>query len=274
MNPGRHLEKTRKKRPLVHFITNAVTVNDCAYATLAVGASPIMADDPAEAAEVSAMCQATVLNMGTPCERTVKAMVLAGARAREMGHHVVFDPVGAGVSALRKEAAKSVLDEVRPDIIKGNVSEIMALALGTGSARGVDVRPEDQAGGAFERLVSLARVLAERQKAVIVVTGPVDVVSDGERTYLVKNGSARMETVSGLGCVAAGVLGAFAGANPRSLVKACAAAMACMGVAGELAEKGLSAGAGSGTYHVRFLDALSLLRGDALGGMARVERVH
>lgn len=273
MNPGRHLEKTRKKRPLVHFITNAVTVNDCANATLAVGASPIMADDPAEAADVSAMCQATVLNMGTPCERTVKAMVLAGSRAREQGHHVVFDPVGAGVSNLRKNAARSILDEVCPDIIKGNVSEIMALALGTGSARGVDVRPEDQAQGAFERHVSLARVLADRQKAVIVVTGPVDIVTDGRKTYLVRNGTALMETVSGLGCVAAGILGAFAGAAPRSLVKACAAAMACMGVAGEMAEKRLPAGAGSGTYHVLFLDALSRLYGERLGKMVCLERV-
>ena len=132
------IRQIRERMPLVHCITNYVTVNDVANVLLAVGARPIMADDPAEAAEITALCAGLCLNIGTLNERTIPSMLAAGKAARALGRPVVLDPVGAGASRLRTETALRIMDEVHPAAVRGNISEIRTLAAGSGRTQGVD----------------------------------------------------------------------------------------------------------------------------------------
>ena len=137
-------ENVRRNAPLIHNITNYVTVNDCANMLLACGASPIMADDPEDALEITDICNGLNINIGTLNRRTIPAMFAAGKRANELGHPVVLDPVGAGASTLRTETALGLLKEVKFTVIRGNVSEIKTLALGSGNTKGVDANVADR----------------------------------------------------------------------------------------------------------------------------------
>ena len=141
---GKMLENVRAKCPLIHNITNYVTVNDCANIVLACGASPIMADDKAEVAEITSVCAGLNINIGTLNSRTIESMHIAGKRANELGHPVVLDPVGAGASKLRTNTAKALLEDIHFTVLRGNISEIKTLALGTGGAKGVDADIADK----------------------------------------------------------------------------------------------------------------------------------
>ena len=168
------LENVRAKSPLIHNITNYVTVNDCANILLACGGSPIMADDIGEAEEITSLCGGLNINIGTLNQRTIPAMLAAGKRAKAL-HPVVLDPVGAGASALRTATALQILEEVRPTVIRGNVSEIKTLALGSGSTKGVDadvadrVTPEN-----LDQMVAFAKDFSARTGAVLAITGAID----------------------------------------------------------------------------------------------------
>ena len=141
------LENVRKNCPLVHNITNYVTVNDCANIILACGASPIMADDENEVEEITTICGGLNINIGTLNKRTIASMLKAGKKANELNHPVVLDPVGAGASALRTETATNLLEEVKFSVIRGNISEIKTLALGSGTTKGVDADVADKVAG-------------------------------------------------------------------------------------------------------------------------------
>lgn len=269
---GHFLERVREARPLVHFITNFVTVNDCANITLATGASPIMADAPEEMAEVTSICDALVINMGTLNARTAASMVAAGKAASKPGHVVVFDPVGAGVSALRNETAHNILQEVRPTLIRGNLSEIRYLALGLGGSHGVDAAQGDSV--TIDNIHTHADMIlhfARRQQCVVVASGPIDIVSDGRKVFCVHNGCSFMGRITGTGCMASGVLAAFAAAGRDRLFEAAVAATVCMGVAGEMAARRLKKGEGTGSFRTYLLDAVSCLKPRELDRQARLE---
>ena len=221
----------RKERPLVHHITNRVTINDCANITLCAGAAPVMAEAPEEAAEMAGLAGALVLNIGTLTEAQVGAMLLAGARANEHGIPVILDPVGAGATRLRTETVLLLLDKLEVAILKGNAGEIGVLSGLGGTVRGVD------SGGVSGDPVEVARECARATGTVVAMTGEVDVVADGRRTFLVANGTPMMGNLSGTGCMAASVTGAFA-AVADDMTAAPVAALAAFGLAGEMAMKG------------------------------------
>ena len=247
------VEELQRKRPLVHCITNYVTANDCANILLAIGASPIMADDPEETGEIAASASALVLNMGTPSRRKLEAMVRAGKSANEAGIPVILDPVGAGASCLRREMAAQIIREVKVDILRGNVSEISFAAGLDFCEKGVDVSEADQGRDRTEA----ALAAAERLGCTVAVTGSVDVVTDGSRVIRIHGGTPLMARVTGTGCMTSALSGAFAGAGKDPLT-AVSAALAAMGIAGELAfEKAGHIGCGS--FHMELLDAVGNL---------------
>lgn len=221
----------KKRQPLVHCITNYVTVNDVANMILACGGSPIMADDAAEAAEITSICDALVINIGTLNARTIESMILAGERANALGHPVILDPVGAGASSLRTETAFRLLEKVKFAVIRGNSSEIKTVASGIGNTRGVDAATEDN----LAETVAMARALSRETGAVIAITGAIDVVTDEKETYICRNGVPEMSRITGTGCMLDGVIAAYLAANPDEPVKAAAAAVSAEGLAGELA---------------------------------------
>lgn len=267
------LRNITEKTPLVHSITNYVTVNDCANIILACGGSPIMADDIGEVCDITSICSSLVINMGTLNERTIKSMIAAGKKANELGHPVVFDPVGAGASLLRNETAMKLIKEVRFSVIRGNISEIKFLATGSSNTKGVDASAADAVtADHIDSVVAFAKSLSETLGSVIAVTGATDVVADNKKAYVISNGHKMMSRVTGTGCMLTAVIGSFIGANPDSILDASAAAVTAMGLCGELAyRKLLAVDGGTGTYRSLLIDFMSKLDAQMLKDGAKVE---
>lgn len=269
---ARLLRAVREKRPLVHCITNTVTVNDCANALLAVGAAPVMADDSGEAAEIAALANAVVLNIGTLNAVTIPSMFLAGKSAAALGRPVVLDPVGAGASRLRTETALRLVGEIPFAVIRGNASEIKTLCAGSGTTRGVDADERDLDAGGLEALSAMAGGLARKTGAVVAVTGPTDILSDGKRFVAVRNGHPLMSRITGSGCMLSAVIGGFCGASPERLFEAVAAALCTLGLAGERAAQRAES-LGTGSFRTALIDSLSLMDDAALAGGMKLERL-
>jgi len=266
----------REQRPLVHCITNYVTVNDCANALLAVGAAPVMADDIEEGAEIAGLAQAVVLNIGTLNRRTLASMVAAGQCASALGRPVVLDPVGAGASRMRTEAAWTLLRDVRVSVVRGNLSEVKALLGEAAVTRGVDAAEEDIRGEGVCGAAAAANALARRSGAVVAVTGATDVVADGraEYTLAVRNGHPLLARMTGSGCMLTAVTGAFCAVAPEQIFRAVAAALGAMGLAGEqAAARAERDGGGTGSFRVWLIDALSRMDEAALAGGMKLERL-
>ena len=250
-------ENVRQKSPLVHNITNYVTVNDCANMLLACGGSPIMADDPEDAVEITAICGGLNINIGTLNQRTIPAMLAAGKRANELGHPVVLDPVGAGASTLRTDTALRLLNEVKFAVIRGNISEIKTLALGSGTTKGVDADVADKVTEEnLDGAVAFAKDFARRVGAVIAVTGAIDIVTDGERAFCIRNGRPEMASITGTGCQLSALTAAFVTANPDCPLEAAAAAVCAMGLCGEIAYQRLTELDGNSSYRNYIIDAM------------------
>ena len=265
------LERVRERRPLIHCITNTVTINDCANIVLASGASPIMASAPEEVEEITELAAATVINIGTPSAERVKAMRLAGKKANELGHPVVLDPVGAGASRFRRAFLGELLREVRFTVIRGNLSEIRTLAYGSGAQRGVDadlgaVIGRENAADAAE----FARRLAEQMDTVIVISGEVDIVADKEKAYSVENGSAMARLVTGSGCMLSALTGAFEAANPEDPLTAALAAVCMMDLAQETAEARLTPKEGNASFRNYVIDAVCRMNSGRLSAGANL----
>ena len=204
----------RAKSPLVHNITNYVTVNDCANIVLACGASPIMADDAAEVEDITSLCAGLNLNIGTLNSRTIPSMLLAGHTANRLGRPVVLDPVGAGASHLRTETALRLLREVKFTVIRGNISEIRTLAAGSGTTKGVDADTADKVTDeTLDKTVAFAKAFAARTGAVVAVTGAIDIVADGERAFCIRNGHPMMSAVGPDGGILCGQPGQASGSR-------------------------------------------------------------
>jgi hydroxyethylthiazole kinase len=257
------LSSVRKKHPLVHHITNAVTINDCANVTLCIGAAPVMAEALEEVAEMAAVADALVLNIGTLSKQQIASMLEAGKKANECNIPVILDPVGAGATRMRTEAALMLLDRLEIAVLKGNEGEIGTLAGAAGRVRGVDSQ------GMGGNALTISRTFAENAGIVVVVSGATDVVTDGSRALLVFNGHEMMGRLSGTGCMAASLAGAFAAVSTDYVISS-AAALATFGIAGERAAV---RSAGPYSFRTGLLDELSALLPEDLKRYARVQSV-
>lgn len=266
------LDNVRARCPLIHNITNYVTVNDVANVLLAIGASPIMADEPSDAAEITKICGGLNVNIGTLNKRTIKAMFASAKVAQELGHKLLLDPVGAGASALRTNTAVKLLNKFRFDVVRGNISEIKTLALGSGTTKGVDADIADAVTESnLEKSVAFAKNFAAKKNCVVAITGAIDLVSATDRCYVIRNGRAEMSRITGTGCQLSAVTAAYAVANPDNILESTAAAVCSMGLAGELAWERMQAGDGNSTYRNRIIDALFNMTGDDLEKGAKYE---
>lgn len=257
--------------PLVHAITNYVTVNDCANALLAAGASPIMADDADEVAEITALCSATVLNIGTLNRRTINSMLLAGREANRLNHPLVLDPVGAGASTLRTETAHQLLNELKFTVIRGNISEIKTLAVGSGQTMGVDAALADQITDAnLPDTLTYLKAFSRQTGAVIAVSGAIDIITDGITAYICRNGHPAMSKITGTGCMLTCLTAAYAAANPQNVAAAVATAFTLMGLAGENAASITPA---TGSIRANILDNLATLGGEDLKAGGKIVKM-
>ena len=266
------LENVRAKSPLVHNITNYVTVNDVANVLLAAGGSPIMSDDANDVEDITSICGGLNINIGTLNKNTIPSMFLAGKKANALGHIVLLDPVGAGASRLRTDTANRLMQEVRFDAVRGNISEIKTLCTGSGSTKGVDANAVDAVTEAnLDNGVQLVKTFAAQTGCIITVTGAIDLVSDGERCWCIRNGRAEMSRITGTGCQLSALMTAFLVANPDRKLDAAAAAVCMMGLAGEIGWANMQPDDGNSTYRNRIIDAIFNMTGDALEEGAKYE---
>jgi hydroxyethylthiazole kinase len=257
------LLELKNKKPLVHHITNYVTVNDCANITLAIGASPVMADDIAEVTEMVSFASALVLNIGTLNSRSIDSMLAVGKKAREKGIPIVFDPVGVGATALRTATAKRIIQEVCPSVIRGNMSELKIIAGVAADIKGVDSVADEVDGE------KVARQLSEKLGCVIAITGKQDIIARGDELCRINNGHAILSQVTGTGCMATSLIACYCGATDDWFTGAVAGVMT-MGLAGELAQQSLQAGEGIGTFRVRLFDAVWLMTPEVIKKGGRI----
>jgi hydroxyethylthiazole kinase len=255
------IELIRSQSPVVHNITNYVVMNNTANALLAIGASPVMAHAEEEVEEMVGIASALVINIGTLSERWISSMFKAARQARKKGIPVILDPVGAGATVYRTKTARELIDSEPPAIIRGNASEIMALCDDKSNTKGVD------SAASSEAAIDTARRLSETKNCVVCVSGPTDYIIDKEKIMKIKNGHALMSRVTGLGCTASALCGAFAAVVKQPFI-ATAEAMALMGIAGEMAA-GVADGPGS--LQVHFLDYLYRLSEDDIRRRLNVE---
>ncbi len=269
---GNCLERLRESAPLVHSITNYVTVNDVANVILACGGSPIMSDEPKDVEEITAICGGLNINIGTLHERSIEAMLLAGKKANTLKHCLLLDPVGAGASTFRTETAEKLMRELRFDVIRGNISEIKTLALGSGKTRGVDADvTENVTEETLPQALSFVRSFAGETGSIIAVTGAIDLVSDGENCFVIRNGRAEMGRITGTGCQLSGMMTAFITANPENRLEAAAAAVCAMGLAGEIGFSRMQEGEGNASYRNRIIDAIYNMDQETLESGAKYE---
>ncbi len=258
-------ENIRKNAPLVHNITNYVTVNDVANVLLACGGSPIMSDELEDVEDITAICGGLNINIGTLNRGTIPAMLAAGKKANALGHPVVLDPVGAGASRLRTGTAAQLLNEVRFAAIRCNISELKALVNGTGTTKGVDADVADAVSEEnLEAGIAFVKSAAARFGAVVAATGAIDLVADGERCYVIRNGRPEMGRITGTGCQLSALTAAALVANPGRALDAVAAAVAAMGLAGETGWANMQPSDGNATYRNRIIDAIYRMDGAAL----------
>jgi len=260
------LEKVRQTNPLVHNITNVVVTNFTANGLLAIGASPVMAYAKEEVADMAKIAGALVLNIGTLNETEIEAMLIAGKSANEHGVPVIFDPVGAGATRYRTETARKIIRELNVSIIRGNAAEIANVIGEQWTIKGVD------AGEGNGDTIALAKKAAQQLRTVVAITGKEDVVTDGNTTYLIRNGHPLLTKVTGTGCLVTSVIGAFA-AVEKNYVHAATSALISYGVAAEIAANE-AAEKGPGSFQIAFLNQLAKIGTDDIvryGSMENIE---
>jgi len=255
------IQAIRQKSPVVHNITNYVVMNNSANALLAIGASPVMAHAEEEVEEMVNIAGALVINIGTLSPQWIRAMFRAVHQAKKQNIPIILDPVGAGATAYRTNTARELLHAVPPAIIRGNASEIMALLEEDAKTKGVESTASSLAA------VGIARQLNRIHGSVVCVSGEIDYIIDGDTTTKVKNGHPMMTKVTGMGCIATALCGAFAAVN-TVYAEAAAQAMAVMGIAGEMGAESVP---GPGSLQVRFLDELYGLSEEDINRYLKIE---
>ena len=255
-----NLAALRERRPLIHNITNFVVMNYTANALLAMGASPVMAHAPNEVEEMVCLAGALVLNIGTLTEEWVDSMVKAGKMASARRIPIILDPVGSGATVLRTSSARKIISATRPQVIRGNASEVLSLRNPASKTQGVD------ALHSVDDATDAAKALALELNSTLAITGPVDLVADGTRVARVANGHPLMGRVTGTGCAATAAIGAFLAVDPDPL-RAAATALAYFGLAGEVAAQTAAA---PGSFMIRMLDALYTISPEQLREGCRI----
>jgi hydroxyethylthiazole kinase len=241
-----NLKNLREKKPLIHNITNYVVMNYTANALLSCGASPVMAHAAEEVEEMVSFAGALVLNIGTLTPYWIDSMLKAGKRANELNVPIILDPVGSGATRLRTGSAKRLIDELSIKVVRGNASEVLSLAKEGSKTKGVDsIHSVDEASDA-------ALILAKELNTTLAITGPVDLITDGDRIYRVSNGHELMGYVTGTGCTATAIIGAFLAVDSDP-VKAATTALAYFGLVGE---KAATTAHAPGSFQIAMLDAL------------------
>lgn len=269
---GKYLENVRKSVPLVHNITNYVTVNDVANIILACGASPIMSDEPDDVEDITSICGGLNINIGTLNKRSIEGMFKAGRRAQELGHVILLDPVGAGASALRTNTALKLMEELKLTAIRGNISEIKTLVLGSGTTKGVDADAADAVTEEnLDASVKFAKAFSEATGSVIAITGAIDLVADAERCFCIRNGRPEMGQITGTGCQLSGLMTAYLVANPENRLEAATAAVCAMGLAGEIGWANMQECDGNSTYRNRIIDSICNMDAETLDKGAKYE---
>jgi hydroxyethylthiazole kinase len=256
-----NLAAVREKKPLIHNITNFVVMNYTANALLAMGASPVMAHARNEVEEMVSFAGALVLNIGTLTEDWVESMIKAGRKASELNTPIILDPVGSGATTLRTESARKIIAQIRISIVRGNASEILSLQKQDSKTKGVD------AIHSVEDAAQAARSLAQELKSILAITGPVDLVTDGKKVLRVFNGHPLMGYVTGTGCTATSVIGAFLAVDPDP-VSAAVTGLAFFGLAGEIAAEKAFA---PGSFMIQMLDALYTITPRQLKARCKIE---
>lgn len=271
------LDKLKNKNPLTHCITNFVTVNDCANAVLAIGASPIMSEDIEEVAEVVSIADALVINIGKLSHEQVEAMKVSSAQANKINTPVILDPVGVGISQLRNKVTLELIENYKLTAIRGNITEIKTIAKLTGiisesnTAKGVDVSESDII--TKDNLNENAKIiskLAANLDTVILASGPIDILSDGETTIAIDNGDEMMPQITGSGCMLSSIVGSCIGAtNP---LEGTLLAALLMTIAGEKARaKVNNENAGTGSFRAYLIDYLYKLDSQTLINKSNIE---
>lgn len=267
------LDNVRQRAPLIHCITNYITTNDCANIVLACGASPTMAEAEQEAADIASVAGAVDINIGNLNTMTVRAMHRAIAAANQAGVPVVLDPVGAGASAYRMDTLREFFSAYQFAVVRGNVSELLAVGGAASNTKGVDAGAADAVTEEnLEERVAFFKQLSASLGAVVSVSGAIDIIASPERAYICRNGHPMMSRVTGTGCMLSALTAAFCGANHDQILEAAAAATAVMGVAGDIAcKKTEEMGGGTGTFRVCLMDAVSLMDAQTLQGGMNIE---
>ena len=273
------IEKLRKESPLTHCITNVVTVRDCANAVLAIGGSPIMANAPEEAEEIVTIADSLVINIGTLTSEQIETMKKSAKQAAKLEKAFVLDPVGVGISKIRNETPIDIIKESKPAIIRGNLSEIKAIAMFYGileectTAKGVDVADSDIINNdTLQTNAQIVKNIAEKLDTTIAVSGPIDIVSDGKETYALKNGDAMMANITGTGCMLGCIMGAYA-ATGDSLTAA-VTATAVISIAGEIAAKtARDNNQGTGSFGTYLIDELSRMNIETFTEYANIIKI-
>lgn len=268
----RQFDLLRKTMPLIHNITNYVTVNDVANILLACGGSPIMSDEAEDVEDITSICNGLNINIGTLHKSSIEGMLRAGKKANDLHHPILLDPVGAGASKFRTETALRLMQELNLAVIRGNISEIKTLALGSGTTKGVDADVSDAVTEEnLEQAIEFVKAFSKKTGAIIAVTGRIDLVTDGNRCYVIRNGRPEMGKITGTGCQLSGMMTAFITANPNEMLEAAAAAVCAMGLAGEIGWSRMQTGDGNATYRNRIIDAIYNMTGDILEKGANYE---
>lgn len=264
------LENTQNRTPMVHSITNNVTINDCANIILAAGGTAIMAQDEREVEEITSHAQALVINMGAV--RAQEAMLRAAKIAKRNGRPVVLDPVAAGASTLRREMCSRLLSENLVSVIRGNASEVRALAAGAEQETGVEASALDSVTeDNLQESAAWLRSFSRRTGAVVMLTGAMDVITDGTRTAVVRGGSAYLRRITGAGCMLTSLTGVYCGANPDILLEAAVTASEVMKHCGEQAEARVRKEMeGTASFRTRLIDAVSLLDAEEIASNTRL----
>lgn len=273
------IEKLRQESPLTHCITNVVTVRDCANAVLAVGGSPIMANAPEEAEEIVSIANSLVINIGTLTEEQIETMKKSAKQATKMEKPFVLDPVGIGISKIRNETPIDIIKESKPAIIRGNLSEIKAIATFYGildectTAKGVDVADTDIISeDTLEINAQIVKNIAEKLDTTIAVSGPIDIVSNGKEVYALKNGNPMMANITGTGCMLGCIMGAYAAIDDSLL--AAITATTVMSIAGEIAAKtATDNNQGTGSFVTYLIDELSKMNPETFKEYANITKI-
>lgn len=276
-NIGKNLEEFRQKNPLTHCITNYVTVNDCANAVLAIGGSPFMAEDPNEVCEVVTIADALVINIGTLTKPQIESMKIATKKANETNTPLILDPVGVGVTEIRTKTTLDIINECDISVIRGNISEIKAIANLTGvieksnTAKGVDVNIDDvitkdnlKANG------EIIKQTAKELNTTILATGPIDILSNGEKVIFIDNGDEIMSKITGSGCMLSAIVGSCVGGiNP---LEGSLLGVLSLDIAGEKARAKIDKNnEGTGSFRVYIIDYLYKMTGEQLVNEANIK---